>query len=226
VNAAVLHQEIQTQLQATAPLPNLPGPAPTVLDPMDAQIAALLNSNRISDSRSIRIIQGLVTAPVDGVWSAELVQRLAGFQQLNSIPANGLIEDKLTLPAMVARLKSNRSSTASGRSRSRRSTTTATRPSATTTSSSRRITASPPSSICPTGTGCPAPATTSSSCITRPTSRWPLTCRGCSKACTPRRACRYRGDRDRLLQPTRLRRVLHPALRAQDGAALSPARPR
>ena len=106
-NAAVLHQEIETQLQAAAPLPNLPGPAPTVLDPMDAQIVALLNSNKIADPRSVMIIQGLLTAPIDGVWSAELVQRVAGFQQLNGIPANGLIEDKLTLPAMVARLKSN-----------------------------------------------------------------------------------------------------------------------
>ena len=44
------------------------------------------------------IIQGLLTAPIDGVWSAELVQRVAGFQQLNGIPANGLIDDKLTLP--------------------------------------------------------------------------------------------------------------------------------
>ncbi len=105
-NAAVLHQEIETQLQAAAPLPNLPGPAPTVLDPMDAQIVALLNSNKIADPRSVMIIQGLLTAPVDGVWSAELVQRVAGFQQLNGIPANGLIEDKLTLPAMVERLKS------------------------------------------------------------------------------------------------------------------------
>lgn len=106
-NAAVLRQEIETQLQAVPPAPNQPGPAPTVLEPMDANIVGLLNASKLADTRSVRIIQGLLGAPIDGVWTGELVQRVAGFQQVNGIPANGLIEDQRTLPAMVERLRAN-----------------------------------------------------------------------------------------------------------------------
>jgi hypothetical protein len=75
-----------------------------VLDPVTAQVTALLNGIRLGDPRSVRIIQGLLGARPDGVWSADLVQRVALFQRQNGIGANGLVDESRTLPALSARL--------------------------------------------------------------------------------------------------------------------------
>jgi len=100
----VLRDQIRARLQDPAPAFVVAPAPPPLIDPISAQITALLNANRLGDPRSVRAIQGLVGAFPDGAWTPDLVQRVAFFQQQSAIPPNGLVDESRTLPAMSDRL--------------------------------------------------------------------------------------------------------------------------
>src|SRR4051794_24332252 len=100
----VLRDQIRARLQDPAPAFVVAPAPPPLIDPISAQITALLNANRLGDPRSVRAIQGLVGAFPDGAWTPDLVQRVAFFQQQSAIPPNGLVDEGRTLPAMSDRL--------------------------------------------------------------------------------------------------------------------------
>ena len=100
----ILCATLRQQERGAAPEAPEAGPAPAVLDPFDAAFALLIDQTAFAHPHSPRIIQGLIGAPREDAWSADLVQRIAEFQAANGLTADGFV-DQATLEVMVDGLK-------------------------------------------------------------------------------------------------------------------------
>jgi peptidoglycan hydrolase-like protein with peptidoglycan-binding domain len=102
-SSRILRDTINAQRRGAAPAAPAAGPAPAILDPLDAGLALLLDQVALPHPNSVRSIRALVGAPRANVWNEELVQHVAAFQQANGLPGNGRV-DVATLEVLVRQL--------------------------------------------------------------------------------------------------------------------------
>jgi hypothetical protein len=94
---ATMLAEIRKQLGKTPAAGAVSAVGAAVLkDPKDQQAAIAFNKAKLSDKRSIRIVQGLMGAKATGTWDADSVRHIAAKQAGAGYKADG----KLELPTM------------------------------------------------------------------------------------------------------------------------------
>jgi peptidoglycan hydrolase-like protein with peptidoglycan-binding domain len=102
-SSRILRDTLKAQKRGAAPAAPATGPAPAILDPLDASFAALINQVALPHPNSVRSVAALVGAPRGNAWNEELVQHLAAFQQANGLPGNGTV-NVATLEVIVRQL--------------------------------------------------------------------------------------------------------------------------
>ena len=96
-NSATMLAEIRKQLAKTPKAGAVTAvPAAALKDPKAQQDAIAFNQAKLSDKRSIRIVEGLFGAKVTGTWGADAVRHIAARQAAAGYKADG----KLELPTL------------------------------------------------------------------------------------------------------------------------------
>ena len=102
-SSRILRDTINAQKRGAAPAEPATGPAPAILDPVNAGLTTIFNQSRLAHPNSPRAVAGLIAAPRTSVWTEDLVQRVAAFQTASGLAATGLV-DVATLKSLVAGL--------------------------------------------------------------------------------------------------------------------------
>jgi hypothetical protein len=101
VLAEVLRARLAPAAPAEAPDSD---PAPSVITPLEAGVAMLIDQARMSHPHSVRAVAAAIGAPRTDTWTPELVQRLADFQQTAGHGPDGVV-DQATLELLVNAMK-------------------------------------------------------------------------------------------------------------------------
>lgn len=105
-SSATISTEIRLRLAVPAPAAAAPGAAPTLLTAQQESAAVASDRKTFTDVRSVRAIQAAVGAAADGIWSADTVERVAGFQHTMALVEDGVI-GRMTLHALSDRWTAN-----------------------------------------------------------------------------------------------------------------------